>query len=274
MEKMISASIVLYNTPKWQLDRLLDCIWASSVIPRLYLVDNSPVPTDHSVCRDSRVTYLRIGRNLGFGGGHNVALRMALNRSELHFVFNPDIHFGAEELEKMIHFMRQNEHVGQLMPKVLYEDGSIQYLCKLIPTPADLFLRRFAAGPLRSVLRKRMERFELRLSGYDRTTDIPYLSGCFMLFRIESLRRIGLFDERFFMYPEDIDITRRMHAEYRTVFFPGATIVHDHARESYKNRLSMWIHATNLIRYFNKWGWIRDPERSRVNRETLRQFGI
>jgi cellulose synthase/poly-beta-1,6-N-acetylglucosamine synthase-like glycosyltransferase len=86
--------------------------------------------------------------------------------------------------------------------------------------------------------------------------DVPYLSGCFMLFRVEALRKVGLFDERFFMSPEDIDISRRMDAEFRTVFFPGATIVHDHARESYKSMRSMWIHAENLIRYFNKWGWI------------------
>jgi hypothetical protein len=119
-----------------------------------------------------------------------------------------------------------------------------------------------------------MERFELRFTGYNRVMDVPYLSGCFMLFRTAALRRIGLFDERFFMYPEDIDITRRMNAEYRTVFFPGATVVHDHARESYKSRRSLRIHVENSIKYFNKWGWIRDPQRSRVNRETLRQFGI
>ena len=51
--------------------------------------------------------------------------------------------------------------------------------------------------------------------------DVPYLSGCFMLFRVAALRRVGLFDERFFMYPEDIDLTRRIHAEFRTVFFQG-----------------------------------------------------
>ena len=271
---MISASIVVYNAPKWQLERLITCIWASSAISRLYIIDNSPVPTDCAVLRDSRLTYIKTGENLGYGGGHNVALRRELGRSELHFVLNPDIHFASEELGKMIRFMRENEDVGQLMPKVLYQDGSVQYLCKLIPAPADLLLRRFGSGPLKYLLRRRMEHFELRFTGYDRVMDVPYLSGCFMLFRMASLRRVGLFDERFFMYPEDIDITRRMNAEFRTVFFPEATIVHDHARESYKSRRSMWIHLTNLIRYFNKWGWIRDPMRSKVNRETLRQFGI
>jgi len=237
-------------------------------------VDNSPLSAEQPVFHDPRITYIKAQRNLGYGGGHNVALRRTLEFSEFHFVLNPDVHFAPLELEKMICFMRENADIGQLMPSVVDEGGNHQYLCKLIPTPVDLILRRFARGPLRSLFRKRMERFELRFTGFNRVLDIPFLSGCFMLFRMAALRRIGLFDERFFVYAEDIDITRRMNAEFHTVFFPGACIVHGHARESYKNTRSLWIHMVNSIRYFNKWGWIRDPERSRVNRETLRQFGI
>ena len=71
------------------------------------------------------------------------------------------------------------------------------------------------------------------------------------------------------MYPEDIDITRRMHAKFRTLFFPSVTIVHDHAKESYKSKKMLWIHLTNLIKYFNKWGWFFDEERKKVNAHTL-----
>ena len=134
-------------------------------------------------------------------------------------------------------------------------------------------MRRFLPKTLQGLTEKRTERFELRFTGYNREMNVPYLSGCFMLFRNSALREVGLFDERFFMYPEDIDITRRVNTKFRTVFFPGALIVHDHARESYKSWRGMWIHVSNMARYFNKWGWIRDSERSRVNRETLRQFG-
>jgi GT2 family glycosyltransferase len=271
---VITASLVLYNTAKHQLDRLWESIQQSTVVPHLYVVDNSPKATQHPVFNESRVTYIKTAGNLGYGRGHNIALRTVLKSSEFHFVFNPDIYFGPEELEKMICFMRANGSVGQLMPKVLHQDGSLQYLCKLIPTPADLLLRRFMGGPFKSLLRKRMERFELRFTGYSRIMDVPYLSGCFMLFRVDALRKVGLFDERFFMYPEDIDISRRMNAQFRTVFFPGATIVHDHARDSYKSMRSMWIHIENLVKYFNKWGWIRDSQRSQANRETLKQFEV
>jgi GT2 family glycosyltransferase len=268
----ITASVVLYNTPEAQLVRLLDCIRASSIEVQTYLVDNSPVPLSYPCLRQPGVIYRATGSNRGYGAGHNIALRQILRQSAFHFVLNPDIYFGREDLERMIRFMDSDPSIGQLMPRVLYPDGELQYLCKLVPTPADLFLRRFAVGPFRQWAQRNADRFELRQTGYDKVMDVPYLSGCFMLFRTAALSKVGLFDERFFMYPEDIDITRRMHARFRTVFYPGATVIHDHARESYKSARALRSHIWNMIRYFNKWGWFRDPERTRFNRETLRRL--
>ncbi len=269
---MITASIVVTDPPKDDLDHFLRCIRESSIQPRLYVVDNSLTPIDHEIVREYAYKHIKNGKNLGYGSAHNVALREVLDTSEFHFVLNTDIQFGPGEFEKMIAFMREHPDTGQLMPKVLNPDGSLQYLCKLLPTPTDLFIRRFAPNRLKALLCDRMERFELRFTGYNQVMNVPYLSGCFMLFRISALREVGLFDERFFLYPEDIDITRRIHSEFRTIFFPGATIVHAHAQTSYKNGRYLWRHTVNLVRYFNKWGWIRDPERSRVNRALLSQY--
>jgi GT2 family glycosyltransferase len=268
---MITASVVLYNTPKGQFRRLLDCIKESSILPHLYVVDNSPVAS-LKVEDLPDITYIKAEKNGGYGAGHNIALRKILAVSDFHFVLNPDIRFGRTELEKMLSFMREHEEIGQLMPKVVSVDGSLQYLCKLIPDPTDLVLRRFLGFPFGHLLQERMERFELRFTGYSRVMDVPYLSGCFMLFRVSALREIGLFDERFFMYPEDIDITRRMNAKFRTVFFPDATVVHDHARDSYKSATSLLVHMMNIVKYFNKWGWVHDPERTQVNRKVLREL--
>jgi len=102
--------------------------------------------------------------------------------------------------------------------------------------------------------------------------DVPYLSGCFMFLRVAALKEVGTFDERFFMYPEDIDLTRRIHRKYRTVFYPEVSIVHHHAQSSYKNGKMMWIHGLNLIEYFNKWGWIFDKERKKINTEIPKQL--
>jgi len=265
----ISASVVLYNTQGSQLRKLLGCIERSSISVETYLIDNSPDRCDLAYKGLPSVSYIKAEANNGYGAGHNIALQRVLQTSEFHFVLNPDISFEAEELEKMIAFMKENPVIGQLMPKIIYPDGSLQYLCKLIPSPADLILRRFSFGPLRKIAMEKMERFELRHSSYGRTMDVPSLSGCFMLFRTSALSRVGLFDQRFFMYLEDFDLTRRMHVQFRTVYFPGATVMHDHAAASYQSGRALWTHILSAIRYFNKWGWFRDPERSRINRETL-----
>jgi len=268
----ISASIVLYNTDEHLLLRVLECIVKSNAFDRIILVDNSPIKTDLDCFKLPNVTYIYSGRNLGYGAGHNVAIREIIDQSDFHFVLNPDIYFEPEAIHQMIVRMKQDENIGQLMPKVIYPDGRIQYLCKLIPTPIDLFVRRFFRGPFKSMVQRQAVKFELRFTGYSREMDVPYLSGCFMLFRTKALKKVGLFDERFFMYPEDIDITRRMHVHFRTLFFPGATIVHDHAQESYKSIKMFWIHLANLFKYFNKWGWLFDSERKAVNSNILKSL--
>lgn len=87
-----------------------------------------------------------------------------------------------------------------------------------------------------------------------------------MFIRSEALKAEGLFDERFFMYPEDIDLTRRIHRHWKTLYYPACEIVHDHRAESYKSLRMTKIHIINMMRYFNKWGWWVDGERRRFNK--------
>jgi GT2 family glycosyltransferase len=270
MKSNITASIVLYNTSQSQLLRVLDCIASSNSIGRVILVDNSPTKLDSKLFSLSKVTYIHLGKNLGYGAGHNIAIRLAIESdSDFHFVLNPDIYFQPEEIQKMLARMRVDESVGQLMPKVIYPNGNLQYLCKLIPTPFDLFFRRFLRYPFNLFTRKREAMYELRFTRYCHEMNVPCLSGCFMLFRISALKQVGLFDERFFMYTEDFDITRRMHTRFKTLFFPDATVVHEHAKESYKNKKMLFIHILSVIRYFNKWGWFFDAERKVVNSRVI-----
>ena len=268
----VSASLVLYNSDQNQIDRVISCIEKSDVVDVLYVIDNSPDKTENAYFALPWVRYIHSSKNIGYGAGHNIALRYALSGSEYHFVINPDIYFEKNTLSLMLERIKQDAEIGLMMPKVVYPDGELQYLCKLVPTPFDLLIRRFMIGSLRNVFKKSADQFELRFTGYDKEMDVPYLSGCFMLFSVSALSKIGIFDERYFMYPEDIDISRRMHREYRTLFFPGAVVIHDHARESYKSLKMLRIHLFNLFKYFNKWGWIWDDERARINKTVLQKL--
>ena len=103
--------------------------------------------------------------------------------------------------------------------------------------------------------------------------NVPYLSGCFMFFRMSALKEVGTFDEHFFMYAEDIDITRRMHQKYETLYYPSVTIYHTFTRGSRKSLRLLRIHIVNIIMYFNKWGWWRDEERKEINNRVQEQIG-
>jgi len=93
-----------------------------------------------------------------------------------------------------------------------------------------------------------------------------------MFLRTKVLQDIGIFDEQYFMYPEDLDLTRRIYTRYRNIFYPKVSIIHEHEKASFKNFKMMKIHILNMIKYFNKWGWIFDKEREKVNKLLLKEL--
>lgn len=163
--------------------------------------------------------------------------------------------------------MEANSDVGQLMPKVYYDNGTIQRLCKLLPHPVDLIGRRFFINF--TSVKERNKIYELNGFTYDKVLDIPCLSGCFMFIRSSVLKQVGGFDPRYFMYLEDIDLTRRVNKVSRTVFYPDARVVHAFSKGSYGSTKLLKYHIVSAIKYFNKWGWFFDKERDKFNKAVL-----
>lgn len=265
---LLNISIVLYRTPESEWQPLVQELLRSSSVHGIYLVDNSPEPIAGRTW-SPRVHYIHTGKNLGYGAAHNIAMRETIyDEVPFHLVMNSDIIVSAQAVDNLIGVMQSDGLIGQLMPRVVDVNGNLQYLCKLLPTPFDL-LRRILFGS-RGRDSRRNARFELRHLDHSRPINAPYLSGCFMLLRTEALLKAGLFDERFFMYPEDIDLTRRIHRDFLTLYYPSETIVHAHRRASYHSIRMLWVHTVNIVRYFCKWGWFVDPERRLYNTLTLR----
>ncbi|MBN2382112.1 glycosyltransferase family 2 protein [bacterium] len=266
----LTGSIVLYENEPDTVRRSINSFLGLTFSKKLYCLDNSresPLDIIADEYKGSELVYRAMDRNVGYGAGHNYALRACLDESPYHLIMNPDIWFEPGTLEALIDYLDRNADVGLVMPQIRSTDGQIQYLCKLLPTPTDLFIRRFL--PDLAILRPRKERFELRQTGYNREMNVPYLSGCFMLLRTAVLKQIGLFDERFFLYLEDTDLSRRVHAVARTMFYPEACVYHGYGQGSYKNLSLLVRHLGSACSYFNKWGWFRDRERSLINRAVL-----
>lgn len=270
---MITASLVLYNTKEEDLVKVLECS-QQSIIERVFVIDNSPTDLLKDVVGrlSDKVEYVFGQGNIGYGGAHNIGLQKAKDfNSTYHIVLNPDIYFDPSTISSIKSFMDEHNDVGLVLPKVIYPNGDLQYLCKLLPTPLDIFGRRLLPERM---IKKRNNRFEMRQMGYDKIWNCPILSGCFMFLRLSDIQKTVGFDERFFMYFEDFDLMRRLHKVCKTVYFPKVTIVHNHAAEHHTNKALLKASIQSAIKYFNKWGWIIDWERYKVNRKAFDEINL
>jgi GT2 family glycosyltransferase len=260
----VIGSIVAYKSNPTELEQAIRSFGNTKLRVKMLVVDNSPTEILGPICRRLGTDYLYTGRNHGFGAGHNIAIRQA-STAKYHLVLNPDVQFEPNTLEELVAFLELNESVGLVMPRVFYPDGSPQKLCKRLPVPFDMLARRTFPYALKRLCHSRMGLFELSNLNTNLVLSVPYLSGCFMLLRKKSLLECGLFDERFFMYFEDVDLTRRIHERYETVYYPHAKITHRHDRGSYKSFRLLFYGVQSAIRYFNKWGWVWDERRDFAN---------
>jgi GT2 family glycosyltransferase len=269
MKISISGSIVLYKSDKSVRHSIISFLQTSLPV-KLFLIDNSPTDSIKSeiwdLIKDKRVEYIFNDKNIGYGAGHNIAMKKMLNVSKYHLVLNPDVFFEDHVLPSIFNFMERNPDVGLSMPKVLYPNGYLQYLCKLLPTPFDLIFRRFVPS---NFIKRRFNNYELRYTGYNQQMEVPSLSGCFMFMRTSLLPEVGFFDENFFLYLEDADLSRRFYSAAKNVYYPAVHIIHHHERASYKNVKLLFIHSKSAIKYFNKWGWWNDKARDMINAEAV-----
>ncbi len=154
---MISASVVLFHTSKEELEKVIRS-YAPGENRYLFLIDNSQPASKEEladVICSPYIEYIHNDKNLGYGAAHNIGIRKAIERkSEYHIVLNPDISFQPTVIDELIAYADNNPDVVYLLPKVVYPSGEIQYLCKLLPTPFDLFARRFLpnVGPIKKTM--------------------------------------------------------------------------------------------------------------------------
>lgn len=259
----ITASIVLYHNDKSVLLKAINSFLNTELNVKLYLVDNSHSDELRYLCINENVEYFFMNSNNGFGAGHNFIMRQPEKMGKYHLVLNPDIYFVPGTLEQLYSYMEAHSDVGNVMPRIIYPNGDMQYLCKLLPTPIDWIGRMFI--PFSHIKEQINYFFEMRFADYDKEMNVPYLSGCFMFLRRSVIEEVGIFDEGIFMYGEDTDLNRRIYQKYRTMYYPEVTITHAFEKGSHKSLRLFWIHVKAAVYYLNKWGWFFDTERKEIN---------
>mgnify|MGYP006168923877 CR=1 FL=1 len=263
----LSASLVLHVNDFDEVAKAIMCVLESNLVGEIFLLDNSPSDKLKKLKKinPKRINYVFIGNNIGFGRAHNVAIKKVTKSNyKYHLILNPDIEFKPGCLELLYNFMENNVDCGVASPKILNPGGELQTLCKKLPTIFELVGKQI---PITWIQKKVNAGLELHKFNYDQPLNTPWLSGCFMLFRVGSFNKVGMFDERFFMYMEDIDLSRRFHKHYKTMFYPKAEIIHGH-RSGWKSNKSLFIKLlVSTVKYFSKHGWLFDSDRVKINKE-------
>jgi len=266
---MIVASIVTYKTDLNELATCLNCLKLCPQVSVVEVVDNSRSDNISLFIAEKFPDIIYTpSDNIGYGAANNISIRKSLAGKygdvKYHLVLNSDVVFLPNVIDILVGKLEKDSSVGLIMPAVIGKDGNAQSCCHPLPTPFDLIIHRFAPE---FMFRNWRRYYDLYPQSIKHDINVPYMHGCFMLFRLDALRHAGVFDERFFMYPEDMDITRRIHATYKTLVTPDAIMYHLHRAESRHSLRMLYIHAVNMIRYFAKWGFIIDRQRKSFNRD-------
>lgn len=257
----VSVSVVVYRdfeTPKKMLVSLEE--HTSPVLSkRVFVVDNSALASgDERVTEQgsfkefltelSDVVYLDAGANLGFGKANNVALMES--KAEFHAFVNPDIVFLEDSLTQLVAYLRANQEVGMVIPRMIGEDGELLKVYRRDPTLLDALNRTVLGNKLRT-----REYFHtMQDMDYTKPFDLPFGQGSFLVGRTELLKELGGFDERYFMYLEDADLCRRLNKVSVLRYVPFTTVQHTWERSSHKNAKLFSEHIRSYARYFARWG--------------------
>ncbi len=172
----------------------------------------------------SRITVIENGKNLGFGAGCNRAI--ARTGAPFIFLLNPDalLHDGA--LQRIVQFMEANQRCALAGPKILNPDGSVGESCGEFDTWIGAFLRSSAWGDW-PVFKKFANGAALRAWDYNEPRRVDLVIGAALAVRRSVIEEIGAFDERYFMYHEEVDLAKRVAAAgYETWFVPSSEAVH------------------------------------------------
>lgn len=259
--KKLSIIIVNYKTP----DLLKLCIKS---IQKNCLIDYEIIVVDSETEEDTQMLMREEFPQINFislkkNGGYAVAVNTGIKASQGEYtqIMNADIVFLNNAAEKMINYFEKNTEAGIIGPKLLGFDGKIQYSCYRFYTPATIVYRRTFLGKL-PFGKRAIDAMMMKKIDHEKVIKADWILGAVLMTKKELLEKIGLMDERFFLYFEDMDWCRRFKEhEYQVAYLPEAKMAHYHRRLSADKRgifsvllnKATRIHIASAIKYFIKY---------------------
>lgn len=249
----ITGSIVLFKENLTDLHKTIDSFMQIESNKKLFLIDNTPNKFFEYVFVHENIEYIPVEENIGFGAAHNRILSKIENKSTYHLILNPDVFFNNGVIENLIFQLEKDKTIAMIAPKVLFPNKEHQYSCRKYPSILELIIRRFSF--LKPIFKKVIYNGEYRKKDLSKPFLADYLTGCFQLYKTEDFVKVKGFDERYFLYMEDVDICKKIDVLGKTkLYYPKVEIIHVLKQGSSKNLKLFLLHISSAIKYFLKWG--------------------
>jgi GT2 family glycosyltransferase len=204
------------------------------------------------------VRFIFNSQNLGFAQANNLATAKA--RGEYILILNPDVIVSPGAIEKLYHFLKKDPLIGVIGPQLLNPDKSIQSSCYRFPKIYTPFVRRTCLGKY-PPFKKELRHYLMQDFNHQEIKTVDWLMGACLMFKKEVFLKVKGFDQRYFLYFEDVDFCRQLNQSgYQVVYYPESKMIHFHQRLSAEERSFKalfkkitWIHVISAVKYFWKW---------------------
>ncbi|TYP99895.1 hypothetical protein C7447_101502 [Tenacibaculum adriaticum] len=247
----ISSTIVLYNENYTELKKTVDSFLQIPFSKKLFLIDNSKENILQEKFNHPETEYVFNNKNIGFSKANNQVIDHIKNYSNYHLILNPDVVFESGIISELIHQLEKDETLTMISPKVEYPNGKYQFTARKYPAFLDLIIRRL------NVFKTRVHQQEYRDLDLSRSFYPDFIHGCFMLFKTDDFVKINGFDERYFLYMEDVDICKKIdNTGKRKMYYPNVKIQHVKRQGSSKKIKLLYYHLSSAYKYFKKWGLV------------------
>ena len=171
--------------------------------------------------KEDACLWISTNKNLGYGRGMNLLANSLKCQPAYIAALNTDIYWNESTFENILLWLKSNPQVVMAVPSIYDQNHNLQYLCKRNPTALGMISRRFIPQKYKpSWLLKYDNYYAMRDHSYSHVFESLYLSGCCMIMQSSAFFSVGGFDERFFLYLEDADLTRSMSSIGQCVHYP------------------------------------------------------
>lgn len=264
MKAVIDLAVVIVNYNVSELLRhCLHSVFDSkhSLTVAVCVVDNNSPDESASMVRQNfpRVQLIENNNNVGYPAANNQGMmllgvnhREASKRPRYVLLLNPDTEVPSDAFANLVSYLDRNQEVGVVGPKLIMPDGKLDLACRRsFPTPEISFYRMSGLSRIFPHSRQ-FGRYNMTFLDEDQLSEVDSVVGACMMVRRSAIEKVGLMDERFWMYGEDLDWAKRIKdAGWKVVYYPEVTVLHVKRASSRQNRRAeMEFYRAMLIFYY------------------------